>query len=345
MNRQIIFFVLFFFMMSACSKKEAPGEIETGYLTLNIDKDASLKADVVITDFILRISNSQSVEILSEYVGDLPDQIALPAGNYTVEAYSAIFSEPMFDAPCYLGKTNIEIEAGETTEALLICSQNNAGIKVLWSDAFSDMFSAYQAQIVCDAGELTYSSTETRVGYFLPGTVSISIITDGQTINGGSITLAAKDMVTLTLQPKETPSGSLSILFSIDETVNNREIEIIIDPEYIGENSETNPYSVAQALLKPDETGVWVVGYIAGARTSANWSTTAQTNIVIADVAGETELSKTIAIQLPTTGTIREELNVVDNPSNINKKILVKGNLGSYFGRGLINVSSYGFIE
>ena len=332
-------------MMSACSKKETPYEIGTGYLTLNIDRDASLKADVVITDFILRIINSQSVEILSEYIGDLPDQIVLPVGDYTVEAYSAIFSEPMFDAPCYFGKTTIEIEAGETTEASLICSQSNAGVKVVWSNAFTERFSVYQAQITSGAGDLTYSSTETRTGYFLPGTVSISIIADGQTINGGSITLAAKDMVTLTLQPKETPSGSLSIYFTIDETVNNREIEIIIDPEYTGENSETNPYSVAQALLRPDETGVWVVGYIAGARATSSWSTTSQTNIVIADVAGETELAKTMAIQLPTTGTLRDELNVVDNPSNINKKILVKGNLVSYFGRGIQNVSSYRFIE
>ena len=332
-------------MMCACSKKEMPDEKVTGYLTLNINKDASLKADVAIEDFILRIINSQSVEILSEYIDDLPDQIVLPVGDYTVEAYSAIFSEPKFDTPHYSGKTDVTIVAGETTEASLICSQSNAGIKLVWSDAFSDLYSNYEAQITSGAGELTYSSTETRTGYFLPGTVSVSITADAQTINAGSITLAAKDMVTLTLQPKESTSGSLSINFTIDETVNNREIEIIIDPEYTDENSETNPYSVTQALLRPDETGIWVVGYIVGARGTSSWSTTSQTNIVIADVAGETELAKTMAIQLPTTGTLREELNIVDNPSHINKKILVKGNLVSYFGRGIQNVSSYSFVE
>ena len=344
MNRQILLFVLLLFMMCACSKKEMPDEKATGYLTLNISKDASLKADVELIDFVLRISNSQAVEVLRERIGDLPDQIVLPVGGYTVEAYSAIFSEPMFDKPCYFGKTDIMIEVGETTEASLVCSQSNAGIKVVWSDSFSDLFSNYEAQITCEAGYLIYSPTETRTGYFLPGTVFISIIVDEQTINGGSITLAAKDMVTLTLQPKETPAGNLSINFSIDETVNNREIEIIIDPEYTGENSETNPYSVAQALTRPDETGVWVVGYIVGARTTGSWSPTATSNIVIADVAGETDLAKTMAIQLP-TGAIRDELNIVDNPTNIDKKILVKGNLVSYFGRGIQNVSSYSFIE
>ena len=341
MNRQILLLILFLFVVCACSKRETSNERETGYLTLNISQATSLKADVEITDFILRISNNQAVEILKERIGDLPAQIALPVGSYTVEAYSVEFSEPKFETPYYSGKTNVEIEAGETNDASLVCSQANAGIKVVWSDGFSALFSTYQAQITCDAGYLSYSSTESRTGYFLPGTVSISILADGQTISGGTITLAAKDMVTATLQPKATPSGSLSIDFSIDETVNNREVEVTVDPEYTGANNEDNPYSVAQALTKPDETGVWVVGYIVGARATSAWSTTSQTNIVIADVAGETDLAKTMAIQLPTTGTIRSDLNIVDNPSVINKKILLKGNLFDYFGRGIQNVSSY----
>ena len=330
--------------MCACSKKETPYEKGVGYLTLNISKDASLKADVAIEDFILRIIDSQSTEILSEYIGDLPDLIVLPIGNYTIEAYSITFSEPMFDTPRYSGETNVAIIADETTEASLVCSQSNAGVNVVWSDAFSDSFSNYEAQIISDEGYLTYSSTEMRTGYFLPGTVIIFITADGQTINGGSITLAAKDMVTITLLPKESTSGSLSLDITIDETVNNREIELIIDPEYSGENSETNPYSVAQALVRPDETGVWVVGYIVGARTTGGWSTTTTSNIVIADAEGETDLAKTMAVQLP-AGALRDELNVVDNPSNIDRKILLCGNLVNYFGRGLQNVSSYSFIE
>ena len=202
----------------------------------------------------------------------------------------------------------------------------------------------FRSQISGDNGYLTYSSDETRTGYFLPGTVYISILADGQTINGGTITLEAKDMVTITLQPKEIPSGGLSIELSIDETVNNREIEIVVDPENTGENSETNPYSVAQALVRPDETAVWVTGFIVGARTTGGWSNDSQTNIVIADIAGESDLNNCMAIQLP-TGSIRNELNIVDNPSNVNKKILLNGNLVSYFGRGIQNVTSYRIIE
>ena len=46
--------------MYACSKKETPDERGTGYLTLNISQATSLNDDVEITDFILRISDSQS---------------------------------------------------------------------------------------------------------------------------------------------------------------------------------------------------------------------------------------------------------------------------------------------
>ena len=344
MNRQILFFILFLFVVSACSKKETPDEKGTGYLTLNISQESSLKADVEIEDFILRISDNQSAEILNERIGDLPALIVLPVGHYTIEAYSVVFSGPKFETPRYSGSVGVDIEAGETKGISLVCTQSNAGIKLVWGSGFSAAYSTYQAQITCDAGYLTYSSSESRTGYFLPGTVTITIMADGQTINGGTVILAARDMVTVTLQPKEMPSGNLSIDFSIDETVNNREVEIIVDPEYTGANSETNPYSVAQALTRPDETAVWVVGYIVGARTTGGWSSTTQTNIVIADVPGETDLAKTMAIQLP-TGTIREALNVVDNPALINKKILLKCNLVDYFGRGLQNISSYSIIE
>ena len=348
MNRQVFLFILSLFVICACSKKETPDERGTGYLTLNISQATSLKADIEITDFILRISDSQTVEILKERIGDLPGQIALPVGSYTVEAYSVAFSEPKFETPCYSGKANVEIEAGETKEASLVCSQSNAGVKVVWSSAFPARYSTYQAQIDCDAGYLNYSSTESRTGYFLPGTVSITILADGQTINGGTITLAARDMVTATLQPKETPSGNLSIALTIDETVNNRAVEVVVDPEYTGANSETNPYSVAQAIAKQGENEVWVTGYIVGAKPSSgydyvNSATWQATNIVLADNISETSDTGCVFVELG-SGSYRTNLNLLDHPENLHRMVVIKGNLAAYQSRsGLRNLTGFSF--
>ena len=165
-KKQVLLLILAFFGICACSKKETSAEKETGYLTLNISQGTDLKADVNIMDFTLRINDGQ-IDLIKERISALPEQIILPVGMYTIEAYSMEFSEPKFDMPFYTGKTTVEIEAGVNRGASLVCSQGNAGIKVVWSSGFS-MYRSYQAQINCDAGYLNYSSTESRTGYFLP---------------------------------------------------------------------------------------------------------------------------------------------------------------------------------
>ena len=348
MNKRFLLLILPFWVMFACSQKEAPEK--TGFLTLNISQATSLKSDIEITDFTLRISDGHA-DLIKGRIGDLPSQIALPVGTYTIEAYSMEFSDPKFEMPFYSGKTTVDIEAGETNVASLVCSQGNAGVKVVWSNDFPTSFATYEAQITGDQGYLHYSSDETRIGYFLPGKVSISILADGVTINGGTVVLAAKDLLTATLHPKQVPSGKLNIDISIDETVNNRDIDVVVDPEYkVNEpNSQTNPYNIAQAIAKQGETGVWVTGYIVGAKPSAtsnydfvNPGTWQNTNIVLADDITETSDTKVIFVQLP-AGTYRTNLSL-DKPENLHQKVKIKGNLATYFSRaGLTGISGFSF--
>jgi len=343
MQKIFILLILLVFAMYSCSEKET--EKENGFLTLNISQSASLKADIVITDFTLRIL-SGSVEILKERIGDLPEQIALPAGIYTVEAYSVEFSEPKFEMPLYYGKTIIEIESGETSTASLVCSLGNAGIRIVWQEIFSTLFATYQAQIDCNEGYLVYSSNETRTGYFLPGTVTVTIHADGQAINGGTFNIAARDMATVIMQPKEAPTGELTIEITIDDTVNNRELEIIVDPDNIA-NSETNPYTIAKAIEQQGENAKWITGYIVGSKPSVGYDFVSgiwqNTNIVLADNLNETDDRNVIFVEL-LTAAYRNPLNLITNPANIHRKILIKGNLIQYQSRaGLRNLSDFSF--
>ena len=353
MKKNVILLIFALITICACTKKETP-EKGTGNLTLNISQATSLKSSVETADFILRISDGNTDRVRGR-IGDLPSQIALPVGTYTVEAYSMEYYEPKFEMPFYSGKIIVDIEADQTKEALLICSQGNAGIKVVWSNDFSTVFTSYQAQIKCDQGYLHYSSDETRTGYFLPGTVSISILADGKTILGGTVQLAAKDMVTATLKPlMDNNTGYLNIIISIDESVNEREIEIIVDQDYLESepNSETNPYTVEKAIENQGENAVWVVGYIVGSKPSSgydfvdplNWQTT---NIVLADDITETDDNNVIFVELgTTTSTYRINLNLVDN-NILHRKVLLKGNLLVYQSRsGLRNLTGgYSFQD
>ena len=344
MKTRFLLLFLSFFVICACS--DSPEEKGTGYLTLNINQSSSQKSEVEIEDFILRISNGY-VEVINNRINRLPAEIALPVGVYTVEAYSMDFSDPKFETPFYYGRTTVEIEDGETKEASLVCSQGNAGINVVWADDFPFLYKTFYALIETNEDYLHYASNETRTGYFLPGTVSIVIHADGFFINGGTITLAARDMVTATLSPKyeRSPSGGFIIDISIDQTVNEREVTVIADPEHLFPNSEKHPYNIETAIKRQGENAVWITGYIVGANPSSghvfydsdNWQAT---NIVLADNISETDDLNVIFVQLP-SGQHRDRLNLMEHPDNLHRKVIIRGNLTRYFQRsGLMNPTS-----
>jgi hypothetical protein len=130
--------------------------------------------------------------------------------------------------------------------------------------------------------------------------------------------------------------------------------EIVDDPvTFTGEGTLENPYTVADLLqLNPDkiadyiaaETKVWVKGVIIGSiKNNALEETPSQvSNMAIAAQAGETDYAAIIPIELKNNTAFRTDLNVVDNPTNIGKEILLCGNIIKYFSKtGVKNLSDY----
>ena len=117
------------------------------------------------------------------------------------------------------------------------------------------------------------------------------------------------------------------------------------------EPEEAQEYTVAQALeaFTGVATPAIVKGYIVGTvdgqvyTDGCRFSGTAEsmTNILIADNADETDHANCMPVQLP-SGTVRNALNLVDNPGNYKKQVTLTGSLEKYFGvPGLKTVSKY----
>ena len=112
-------------------------------------------------------------------------------------------------------------------------------------------------------------------------------------------------------------------------------------------------YTVTEALsafVAGETKPAVVTGYIVGSIddksiSDANFSGTAvlKTNLLIADNADETDITKCLAVQLP-SGTVRDALNLVDNPGNYKQLVTLTGSLEKYFGvAGLKSVNEYSF--
>ncbi|MDE5929603.1 MAG: choice-of-anchor J domain-containing protein [Muribaculaceae bacterium] len=125
-----------------------------------------------------------------------------------------------------------------------------------------------------------------------------------------------------------------------------------------GDGTAEKPYNVGQIVaMNPTSTteavasGVWVSGYIVGSMPTGGSSTTlsgtifglddaANTNMVIAADPGETDYTKCIGIQLPTT--MRDALSLQKVPGNLGKQVSLKGDVMKYCGGpGLKNLTEY----
>lgn len=108
--------------------------------------------------------------------------------------------------------------------------------------------------------------------------------------------------------------------------------------------SETNPYTVAQVRAGGLSGTGYVKGFIPGKVFDEGVFTASgavATNLLLADAANVTDLNACIAVQLP-TGEIRSALNLMDNPGNLGKEVVLCGSLENYFGKpGLKSVTSY----
>ena len=110
------------------------------------------------------------------------------------------------------------------------------------------------------------------------------------------------------------------------------------DPSPTGAGSYSNPYTVTAAIAAGSGNGVYVKGYIVGCVSGQAYDSGATfdalpdvvTNILIAASSTESDPSKCMPVQLP-SGDIRKGLNLVDNPSNLGKEVLLYGNIEAYF--------------
>lgn len=124
--------------------------------------------------------------------------------------------------------------------------------------------------------------------------------------------------------------------------------------EYQGEGGDTptndttreNPFSVSQAIANQNGNA-WVKGFIVGCVEGQKLAEGAQfngvsgvvSNILLAETAEESDVSKCLVVQLP-VGDVRTAINLSDNPNNLMQEVILYGSLETYFGApGMKNTS------
>ena len=231
----------------------------------------------------------------------------------------------------------------------------NSGLRMRLDSEFGATYPNGSVTVSSAEGNLKYSQTENRIGYFKAGNVSVSL--DDGTTSKILLTryLEACEVLTLGIScpaiepPKPDAGNGISITVDTSRVWSSYDYEIGSGQGADPGTTVSTAYSVAQAKEHIGEKSVWVCGYIVGgdlssAKEGISFTPpfTSMTCLAIASRSSVTSKSSCMSVKLP-KGDIRTEINLADNPGLIGRKIYLKGDLiAAYFGiPGIENITEY----
>ena len=300
--------------------------------------------------FVLSIISDDGNVIYHDLYGESSKKFTVTAGTYNLSVYSEPFSKPAFAAPQYGDSHTIYVGDGENVGVSFDCKQINAGLKLNYSDTFIDKFGEEMLMLKSQQGTITYGIHERRIVYFLPGRVQLfsgsgkhETLIFTRDLEAGKVlvmTLSASDDDPVVNEGKMTMSLDTTRIWEKDSY-------------HIGEgtdgSSENDALNVTDLPKWLGAKDVWVSGFIVGGdvstssfKKSAPFNTAS--NLAIANSLTVRERKDVAAVELK-TGDMRDELNLVDNPKNVGRTLLIKGDIVDYFGHpGVKNIEEYKFV-
>ncbi len=327
--------------------KDGEGELRLSFESL-MDNEVRAVYEIPDTsDFLLTVKDASGNSIYDGKYGDCPEALKVPSGNYTVTANSIRFVKPAFDSPQYGDSQCVVVENGGVVNVSLACRQLNSGVRLSIDPAFLSRYPDGVLFLKSSDGKLMYSYSEKRTAYFNPGPVSLVLSRN------------SKDEVLMTreLEPREILVLGVSVS-DADLSSVRRGIDIELDTtrNWINETfligasgssggaSPDMALSVAQARAMGAAEDVWVSGYVVGGDLTASTASfeepfKSKSNLLIGPRSATVDRSVCIAVQLQ-SGSLRDELNLVDNPSLLGRKVCLRGDVvNAYFGlTGLKNL-------
>ncbi len=305
------------------------------------------------SDFLLTVSSSDGTKVYDGKYGDSPESIMVDAGSYTIYVRSSDFRKPAFSAPQYGDEQCVVVASGGVADVKLTCVQMNAGVRLRIDESFLKNCPDAVLFLKSKDGKLMYGYSEKRIAYFLPGDVSLQMSRNG----------ADNVLFTRSLEPRSVLEIDVSAVGgSADSPQESIEVAVDTSRTWTSEsyvigggsspgkgNSISDALTVSQAIASAGEEDVWVSGYIVGgdlSSSSASFSPpfSSRTNIVLGPRSSTSSRSSCLSVSLP-SGYIRDELNLVDNPSLLGRKVCLKGDIvESYYGLpGLKNLVDFEF--
>lgn len=176
----------------------------------------------------------------------VPQEVNLPAGTYSISATSGRLKSASFDEPHYAGIKAFNVEVGKTAEVSIGCVITNVKVTIEYStkiletltDIKASVSSAYDEADATKIGRLNYTPAETRAGWFAkPANKQIEVYVTGTNKQTG---LQVSTKTTLSgVESRQwrkvkldiKTSGGADVVIEVDETLVQKPATDVIVPD------------------------------------------------------------------------------------------------------------------
>ncbi len=232
----------------SCSRNDVlgPGSGEKGFLRLNISSDLTVtevkaqEDDPTFKVVIKNYENGVIVKTIEDHHTIMDEPVSLTEGKYIVEATNGEDVEAAFDAPYYKGADTVDVLAGESAYADIVCTLANVKATVTVSENVRINFTEYSVTVSNgnEGGSLVYAGeTMASEGYFkCTGTLNWTIDlvnNDGDRFSqSGEVSdVEPRDhyKFSFDVEGGTSTSGGLALKVTVDGALNDKEhiIDII----------------------------------------------------------------------------------------------------------------------
>lgn len=347
------------FLLQGCTSFMLKGPEENpdarGSIAFSIDdvpqehySDGTFLKSGINTDtnsFILKIYSTDGEKVYDGEYGERPQEITVTPGGYEVGLYSRRFNPPALDTPVFGEEHTIVVAENEQARVSFMCRQVNAGIRLSFEDNFREKFPAGGVYVVQGEKKLEYSYSQSKYAYVSTDKFAITYSSGG------------KDTVLLEKSLQDGQMVSMRLSYSASRTTASVfKVEVDTARQWssfnynVGLRIPAGALTIHEAKEHIGEKNIKVFGYIFGGdpttttvRVGAPFDS--KSTIVIAPSMSERNRSNMMVVELP-SGEVRNALNLVNNPDNLGRPVVVTGTIAqSYYGYpGVKSTKSYALL-
>lgn len=234
-------------------------KVEVASRTLSKEEQEALGNDCRI-----RIYNGETLVRKYEGLENVPSEIALMTGDYSVRVTAGDSVAASFEERFFEGKKEFTIAKGEVSSVEVNCGIVNTVVAITWDESLSEAFSACQVTVTSATGELVYTSENADAkGYFIlpEDNKSLTFKFSATTLAGGKYEktdvksdLNASTLYNLTYSYKafeQNPTGGASLQVTVDETPLEEDEHVITfkqRPVIVCKDAEETTYDLGQPM-------------------------------------------------------------------------------------------------